>query len=114
MYQRRDSLVIKHPWTAGQEQPQEELQGHIDQLQSTSHLNELHNKQAHRSWYHSPSKLDTTRNDHPAHLQQQPAQQYVVPRANFQRTSRKRFNMRDRVGLQNHTNLCQIFNTPAL
>ena len=64
--------LAKHPRAVGLGQlHQEELPGHIEQPESTSLGDELRKKQVHRSPRRSTSRMDQTRNNHRAHLQQQ-------------------------------------------
>lgn len=107
VYQTRDSLATI-PWSVGQEQPQEELQHDIEQQESTSRRNELRKKHAHRSFHHSTSKMDKSRNNHRVHLQQQ----QVLHQADLQHTSRKLFNMINTLGSQHQT--VGILNTTDL
>ena len=69
VYRTNDSPV-KHPRTVGLEQLQEKLPGHNAQPESTSLGDGLQKKQAHRSSHRSTSRIDKTRNNHSARLQQ--------------------------------------------
>ena len=63
---------VKHPRTVGLGQlHQEELQGYIEQPESTSLGDELQNEQVHLTSHLSASRMDQTRNNDRAHLQQQ-------------------------------------------
>ena len=92
---------------------QEELPGHIEQPESTSLGDEHPKKQVHRSSHRSAPRMDQTRNNHRAHLQQrqQLAQRQVLYKADAQRNSRKRSNMRGTLSLHRHGDARRMFHT---
>ena len=60
---------VKHPRTVGLGQlHQEELQGYIEQPESTSLGDELQMKQVRHSSHRSASRIDQTKNNHRAHI----------------------------------------------